>query len=706
MSSPWHAFFHPVKDGQARCCTCGADVAVPNAGTSGKIAHMLAAHRTEHDGVVIKQLRERMKSTSCSQPSVATLFQPKTSSAAHRAKSKRLMALTCAGDLKSLNLFEGVFMKQLLAHESGGSNTGHSHSTLMTECNNIKLQQDICHGEEVADMESFSLDTDCWSCSSKAFTCFNYHGIRTPAAGPWTLVTRCFVVRELKGSHTASTLAGAIDDAIDYLADLAGDHMSLRPRMWACIADGAPAQQSALQQLGDGFSIWALWCICHVLHLSVKDAFKRSPVVLEVLKKMRRLAASIRMSNLLTAELHQINEGLNIAARRVALDVITRWTSTRSSVATMLENRQGIDKLQDKAAENTNKRDARSRKNALNACNDEHEIDETINRDDLSADKSVTPVDWLIAEHVEKALSIVAKATTFLEADTYGTLGLVIPSYVHTLTALENLELELAAEEADLAAHQGDTANALKEGIAFIVTLRTTLSERFNPYDFSKTNHSYLVATFLLPGLNKFPFFKGEQKENAIKTAKKFLLADMAEVQRATFIPEWALVEDRFYKQNEGHEHKDEDIKPPPPPKKQKQHELFSEDLFGDDDDDDGAVDECGNDLRLRPSNVTVVNTYACHTFNKELKSKATDAVAMLGALRELVRVSIDMTLLVRVALRYYHTPAASASSERVWSSGTNVMADNRKSFTGDNASVMVQLHCNLNSGGENLKLA
>ena len=75
-----------------------------------------------------------------------------------------------------------------------------------------------------------------------------------------------------------------------------------------------------------------------------------------------------------------------------------------------------------------------------------------------------------------------------------------------------------------------------------------------------------------------------------------------------------------------------------------------------------------------------------------------TNTGKLLSQLKNLVdgpKGSIDNTLLVRVALRYFHTPASSAPTERVWSSATNTLTKNRRSFTGKNFATSLFVNCN-----------
>lgn len=113
--------------------------------------------------------------------------------------------------------------------------------------------------------------------------------------------------------------------------------------------------------------------------------------------------------------------------------------------------------------------------------------------------------------------------------------------------------------------------------------------------------------------------------------------------------------------------------------------------------EDNGANRD--GDMLVRPSNEDVVNAYInSNPFQLSECADPTNSEKMLVQLRNLVsgpKGSIDNTLLLRVALRYYSTPASSAPTERVWSSATNIFTKNRRSFTGNNFATTLFVSCN-----------
>lgn len=103
-------------------------------------------------------------------------------------------------------------------------------------------------------------------------------------------------------------------------------------------------------------------CICHTLNLCVKDAWAKQGDMMQALTRLRSLARAVHNSPLLECELAQVNEQLGVRARRLAMDVVTRyvdsvvfintrwlcllnvcsWTSTHLCLLRLLENKAGL----------------------------------------------------------------------------------------------------------------------------------------------------------------------------------------------------------------------------------------------------------------------------------------------------------------------------------------------------------------------------
>ena len=100
----------------------------------------------------------------------------------------------------------------------------------------------------------------------------------------------CASPGRLRGSHTSVVLGETASTVVDGISfgSAAVPPLNMRRCVWGGTADGAAAQQRAFDYLGDGFCTWILWCICHVLHLAVKDALGRVVPVQKIIVKAPR----------------------------------------------------------------------------------------------------------------------------------------------------------------------------------------------------------------------------------------------------------------------------------------------------------------------------------------------------------------------------------------------------------------------------------
>lgn len=302
-----------------------------------------------------------------------------------------------------------------------------------------------------------------------------------------------------------------------------------------------------------------------------------------------------------------------------------------------------------------------------------------------------------------------------LEADSYPTLGLIIPVMVRLHRDLSSSSSELKASQRAILQRipdGTDKSRAIGTVLQFISKLQSNLLERLDPFDTSDANSPFLAATFLLPPFSSFSFFTDDhQRAKSLKAAKKQVVRDMEDVSKKPFVPMWARDEQSLYAQpvpelddkpDEADSDDDDHKEEVPAAKKQKKNSDAADandvsywvGLSGGANPGKGKAAVVNR--RQRPSNLSIVEAYMKIDFDRTIIP--TDALGLLQQLKNLVHGlsgSIDNTLLVRVALRYFATPASSAPTERIWSSGTNTHTKNRRAFTGDNFSTILYLKSN-----------
>jgi len=231
-----------------------------------------------------------------------------------------------------------------------------------------------------------------------------------------------------------------------------------------------------------------------------------------------------------------------------------------------------------------------------------------------------------------------------------------------------------------------DGKEACESAIAFVRQLHDQIDRRMDPFLLEQSAHPYLVATLLHPHFKKFTFM--QDSELYIETAKGYLLQDMEEVQEQDFQTGWVQKEVKVCEPQEEQEKHDDEKKDESVVGGKRKATIF-DCLDGDDNDDDGPVP-----VRARPSNALVVDMYLAHVWTNA-STKVYKSQSPVQLWQELVEQNVDYTLLARVALRYLHTPASSAPTERVWSVGTNTLVKNRRSMTGPSTSKLIMLGSN-----------
>jgi hypothetical protein len=71
------------------------------------------------------------------------------------------------------------------------------------------------------------------------------------------------------GRHTSANITAWLESLFT--------NMGITKKIWACTADGARAQQKAVEDI-PSVNIYTLWCACHRLHLVIMDALRAVPV--------------------------------------------------------------------------------------------------------------------------------------------------------------------------------------------------------------------------------------------------------------------------------------------------------------------------------------------------------------------------------------------------------------------------------------------
>jgi hypothetical protein len=305
-----------------------------------------------------------------------------------------------------------------------------------------------------------------------------------------------------------------------------------------------------------------------------------------------------------------------------------------------------------------------------------------------------------------------AHASVTLQGEGYPTLALVLPTRVKLLQNIKAAIFDWEVQKEASSRFNATKRLACDAAIAFGKKIMEDIVVRADPYDFGPANHPYLVASFLHPGFKQLQFYpeEGGVRADALKAAQEFCVEDMEGVARLPFVPEWAQVEARRYAAaaEEGYSCAAAAAAPGPavdagiastteetgePPAKRPRWDESLLEAYSERSRDEQPCEETVVHGPRRPSNLDMVQRYTTEMCNTGKGIQ--DTVAILGALHSLVKENMDYTLLVRVALRYAHTPASSSASERVWSTGTNTLVKSRRALSGNNVAALIYVSCN-----------
>jgi zinc finger BED domain-containing protein 1 (E3 SUMO-protein ligase ZBED1) len=237
----------------------------------------------------------------------------------------------------------------------------------------LQVRQSIC--KLVVGM-FVACTTDAWtSAANEAFCSLTLHWL-TEA---FELVSIALDCSTFPGSHTGEAVAAKLNELLQSYG-IPLDHVV------AAVTDTAPNMVKA----GRFMPYDWLGCMAHLLELVTGLAFNGEGVK-DALKAARKLVGSIKSSSQAAADLKQLLASLNMSNLTVIQDVVTRWWSTYSMVARLLQLKASLELLHS------------TRKLKL----------------------KLTAAEWTILEHVQMLLKPFMYVQKALEGEQYVTISLV-----------------------------------------------------------------------------------------------------------------------------------------------------------------------------------------------------------------------------------------------------------------------------------------
>ena len=384
-SSEWWQYFSVYTllrmAGVAVCNLCRAEV--PRGGsssTSGLRAHIVNQHPEYYEDNVLRKLKAKpgaMDRYTVSNPDFIDCFL-------------KWLVMT----RQPLSVAENPYFQRMLASLSSKVNVP-SRTTITTKL--IELQLQIQEAIKLLVMGLFvACTTDAWTSVANITYCsLTLHFITSN----WQLVCLSLDCCSFPGSHTGERVAAKLNELLASYG-IAKDHVM------ACVTDTASNMKKSARFMEYDW----MGCMAHQLELVTGLAFEGVGVK-EAVQQARALVGSIKGSSQHAQHVKEALIRLNMIVLAVIQDVTTRWWSTWSMIARLLQLKRAL---------------------------------QSLHRDEL-LDIGLTEAQWTILAMLEKVLRPFMQVQKALEGDKYVSLSLV-PYLLSTLRA--NLQAVATPESA------------------------------------------------------------------------------------------------------------------------------------------------------------------------------------------------------------------------------------------------------------------
>ena len=384
-SSEWWQYFSVYTllrmAGVAVCNLCRAEV--PRGGsssTSGLRAHIVNQHPEYYEDNVLRKLKAKpgaMDRYTVSNPDFIDCFL-------------KWLVMT----RQPLSVAENPYFKRMLASLSSKVNVP-SRTTITTKL--IELQLQIQEAIKLLVMGLFvACTTDAWTSVANITYCsLTLHFITSN----WQLVCLSLDCCSFPGSHTGERVAAKLNE-------LLASYGIAKHHVMACVTDTASNMKKSARFMEYDW----MGCMAHQLELVTGLAFEGVGVK-EAVQQARALVGSIKGSSQHAQHVKEALIRLNMIVLAVIQDVTTRWWSTWSMIARLLQLKRAL---------------------------------QSLHRDEL-LDIGLTEAQWTILAMLEKVLRPFMQVQKALEGDKYVSLSLV-PYLLSTLRA--NLQAVATPESA------------------------------------------------------------------------------------------------------------------------------------------------------------------------------------------------------------------------------------------------------------------
>lgn len=327
MSFVWKFFkINKNVDNKADCTICGAVISrggkISNTyNTSNMIKHLKVQHPTIYADCISKKEQK--------QPTIDEFIKMKQKMSRDCSRSIQItdsLMKFVAIDDQPLSVVNNVGFRQLIQILEPRYDI--PSQKYLTDVTLPKLY-DITRSKILTTMQNekyISFTTDIWSSdfSTMSIICLTSQWI----TDDFKLKKAVLALKKFRGSHNGEAISTIIGSMLT-------DWNILKSSIHAFITDNAKNMIKGMNNI----QLPNISCFSHSIQLIVREGVLNQQIVIDTLKKGRKIVGHFKHSQLAYSRLEDIQIRLNESVKRLQQDVPTRWNSTFTMVQSIVEQK-------------------------------------------------------------------------------------------------------------------------------------------------------------------------------------------------------------------------------------------------------------------------------------------------------------------------------------------------------------------------------
>lgn len=337
--------FTSVGGEKAKCDLCKNLYSIKGGSTSNLRKHLLAKHLATYEQIFSLSTTSRVPEESSDRPVVlepstsgAEVRSEATSSQAtqqtrissflkrplHMSREKKINDLildTIIRDFQPFTIVEDVGFKSLIRYLEPDYKLPSRYMLSTTFLDSKCAAVESKLKDELKNAAHISLTTDGWTARTKA----SYQAVTAHYLINWELKSALLGCFECQERHTGEYIKNEISGLLS--------KWNIKEKVFACVTDNAPNMISAVRLA----NLTHFSCVAHTLNLVVKSGLG-TPEIEDIIQKIKAIVEHFNRSPMATKKLRNMQEQLRPGekARKLKMDVATRWNSTLDMVERIL----------------------------------------------------------------------------------------------------------------------------------------------------------------------------------------------------------------------------------------------------------------------------------------------------------------------------------------------------------------------------------